>query len=440
LAKLGHRFFSRRNCQHEDEANVGSDVSKKKTPSVAFRDFGENFIRNPNAVKDLEWSSPAACINVMEVAKATSSLAMSMSTLRGKHVRLLEVMQGLMSENSQLGDKVAELETNRGVQIDVDERQRIADAAREKSDAEMAQLHSVIAAKAVEISALQRKVEEMSKGAEAQAGKGKTESDEMLREFELSMKKQEDGEKAREKLMRALAAIEKEVTSVGSANEALKSEVAQQKELIESLRNDNNGLSAAVTKGEDDKAVLAERLAKLQRQIDSFRSNAEKGAEENKSFLERYQAEKLRLQNIADERQTRCVYLTEKMAEHANESAKLREELLALQRTLAEERALHPRSGSRFGDFIAIKNENVKLKRTVNEMDRKMQNGGGASQKVAGPSSSSYSLKNTAKNNPPLEQRDRGGVPRLAQPNVLRSITEPSGGDGGLNRGTRRRY
>ncbi len=303
--------------------------------------------------------------------------------------------------------------------------------------------------KVTEIQSLQQKVSELEREVTTQAGQGKAQSDKMLREFELSIKKQEDGEKNRAKLVKALEAIEKDMEIMRFQNNALKNEIVEQKSRYESLQMERTSQIELLAKGQEEKKTLTDQLTNLKQQMDLFRSNAEKGAEENKLFLERHQAEKQRLQATADERQSRCEHLTEKAEEYANESGKLREELAALQRALAEERALHPRSGSRFGDFVAIKNENVKLKKTVSEMDRQIQKiGGTGNQKVSGPSqlasfnaqsSGSYSLKNSNKTSgppPPIDQRDRDRdrdreLPRhLSQPHVLRSVTEPSGGDG----------
>ena len=50
--------------------------------------------------------------------------------LRHKHVRTLEVLQTMVDENALLKAKVAELEGNRGVRIDEEERARIAAKAR----------------------------------------------------------------------------------------------------------------------------------------------------------------------------------------------------------------------------------------------------------------------------------------------------------------------
>ncbi len=382
----------------------------------------------------------------MQDDKASSSVATALFTLRGKHIRLLEVMQGLMHENGQLGDKVAKLEKNRGVQIDLEERQRIADAARQKGEEEISQLNSELALKVTENQSLQQKISELEREVATQAGQGKAQSDKMLREFELSIKKQEDGEKNRAKLLKALEAIEKDMETMHFQNNAWKTEIVEQKSRCESLQIERTSQLELLAKGQGENKALTDQLTNLKQQMDLFRSNAEKGAEENKLFLERYQAEKQRLQATADERRSRCEYLTEKVEEYANESGKLREELVALQRTLAEERALHPRSGSRFGDFVAIKNENVKLKKAVSDMDRQIQKiGGTGNQKVSGPSqlasfnaqsSGSYSLKSSNKTSgppPPIDRdrdRDRELPRHLSQPHVLRSVTEPSGGDG----------
>ena len=334
--------------------------------------------------------------------------------LRHKHVRTLEVLQTVMDENAALKKKVAELEGNRGVAIDAEERARIAAKARAElterlaameleaqakdralldmqdqlrrrgeAEAEAAQLAALAAelaaAQAAAAAAAQQHEEEMREEASAHARR------------ELALKEGADAAAAEAEQLRAeLAALaghkaalheahgtaasdlarlteqlaeahatarrwETEAESVGKRERKLKARGAE-------LEREGAAARAAAAALEEESGSLKARVAAQAAQLGSLRAEL-KALGDAAGMLAMLQRAKKALEGELRGAAERCASLEGALSSTSERAEALAAENEALAEELRRARALH--GGSNFGKFVAVKKENEQLKGAV---------------------------------------------------------------------------
>jgi len=345
------------------------------------------------------------------------------AALRTKHIRTLEVLQTVMEENEALKKKVQELEGNRGVAIDIEERKEIIAKARAESADMIKQLEAEAAARNKKIAELERALANMAESKEnanasakevaalrkevgalkeqgqierAERDEAKSKCQECQTKVTETQSKLEAAEEYKsrkdleiKKLMEQIQAASEEINNLTKERDQLKksarkmssagdSALAAERACAEELERKNSELQALLEKLKSDNAELGSNLETTTSEKNAIKAEKDKIQKSRKEMRVELEALKEQLaafggaHDMLDELSRAKKALEEALA-HEQEQRSNVEEVLQAERhgteqlriqngQLQEELARLKNGRGNFGKFVKVKEENEKLK------------------------------------------------------------------------------
>lgn len=352
------------------------------------------------------------------------------AALRTKHIRTLEVLQSVMEEKEALCLKIKELEGNRGVVIDIEERKEIIAKARAESAAIIKQLEAEAAARNQKVAELERALANLSKANDSAATNAKevaalkreigglkaqveteqtektaaknqcqdcqaqltemTEKYQQAEEFksrqELEIKRLNDQLQSASEEITALTKerdlLKKSARKMSAAgDEALHKAQAQVLQLQEQEKN----LNDLVSKLKAENGTLTSDLQNASSEKQELQTKCDKMVESRKAMREEINKLRDQLQELngsnsmLDELRRKKMALEEALANEQEQRSNV-EEALQTERHGTEQLRNHnqqlqqelarlkeTRKGGNFGKFVKVKEENERLKNEVNK-------------------------------------------------------------------------